>query len=63
MVKPKFKIGRVVKKKIDEKQFLTLRLTGKVPIAVIKKIKADDLIFSKFHDGKVTSKVIKKEDN
>ncbi len=29
----------------------------------IKKIKESELIFSKFHDGKVTSKVINKEDN
>ncbi len=35
---------------------------GKI-ITSIKKIKENDLIFSKFHDGKVTSKVINKEDN
>ena len=41
---------------------LTYNEEGKI-ITSIKKIKADDLIFSRFHDGKVTSKVIKKEDN
>ncbi len=41
---------------------ITQNEEGKI-ITSIKKIKADDLIFSKFHDGKVTSKVIKKEDN
>ena len=35
---------------------------GKI-ITSIKKIKENELIFSKFHDGKVTSKVINKEDN
>ena len=35
---------------------------GKI-ITSIKKIKESELIFSKFHDGKVTSKVINKEDN
>lgn len=41
---------------------ITQNEEGKI-ITSIKKIKADDLIFSKFHDGKVTSKVVKKEDN
>ena len=35
---------------------------GKI-ITSIKKIRENELIFSKFHDGKVTSKVINKEDN
>jgi len=35
---------------------------GKI-ITSVKKIKENELIFSKFHDGKVTSKVINKEDN
>ena len=39
--KTQFKIGRVVKKKIEEKQFLTLRLTGKVPTALLRQLKAD----------------------
>jgi len=35
---------------------------GKI-ITSIKKIKAEEVIFTKFHDGKVASKVVNKEDN
>ena len=37
----KIKFGRVVKKKIDDKQFLTIRMYGKIPGAVLKKVKAE----------------------
>jgi len=35
---------------------------GKI-ITSVKKIKTNEVIFTKFHDGKVTSKVVNKEDN
>ena len=38
---PAKKFGRVVKKKIDDKQFLTIRIYGKVPGALLKKVKAE----------------------
>jgi exodeoxyribonuclease VII large subunit len=41
---------------------MTQNKEGKI-ITSVKKIKANDLIFTKFHDGKVTSKVVNKEDN
>ena len=37
----KIKIGRVVKKKIDDKQFLTLRVYGKVPGNILRKLKSE----------------------
>ena len=36
-----FKVGRCIKKKVDDKQYLMLRLTGKkFPAAAIKDLKA-----------------------
>ena len=36
----KFKIGRCVRKKFDDKSFLVVRLTGKVPGALIKNLRS-----------------------
>ena len=40
MTTSKFKIGKCVRKKFDDKSFLVVRLTGKIPGVLVKKLRS-----------------------
>ena len=40
VTKQQWKIGRCVRKKIDDKDFLVFRISGKVPAATMRELKA-----------------------